>query len=227
MAVEARLPTLLLRYAAASADYLAAVVDGARMELHHVARLAEIRGLELQERVIVGPVRVMAVRAVLPYGRVLPEERPPLLGVALVAGLVYRGCLQEARPGPSVRVVAARAVHEPLTQRHVRRTLELRPPLPVALETGHLRVLVYGGGFRRPPLHDVMALGAGDVGHVVGAAPPVHPYALLVALEADPVLPLSADGAVLEREDGALHRLHYVASRGAVARLAVVRAPLP
>src|SRR3972149_4380173 len=108
MAVEARLAKLLLRHGPAAADYLAAVVDGARVRRDDVARLAQVRGLELQKRIVIGPVRVVAVRAVLPHRRVLPEERPPLLGVALVAGLVYRGCLQEARPGPSVRGLGAR-----------------------------------------------------------------------------------------------------------------------
>src|SRR3990172_8914920 len=128
-----------------------------------MARLADVRGLELKERLIIRPVRVVAVRAVLPYGRVLPEERSPLLGVALVTGLVYRGCLQEARPGPAVRVVTAGTVHQPLPERHVRRPLQLRPSLLMALEAGLLRILVYEEVPGRPPLHDVMALIAGKV----------------------------------------------------------------
>src|SRR3990172_4134843 len=99
MAVEARLAKLLLRHGAAPADYLAAVVDGARVRRDDVARLAQVRGLELQKRIVIRPVPVVAVRAVLPHRRGLPEERAPLLGGALIAGLVHCGGLQGAGPG--------------------------------------------------------------------------------------------------------------------------------
>src|SRR3972149_11395693 len=100
MAVEARLAKLLLRHGAAPADYLAAVVDGARVRRDDVARLAQVRGLELQKRIVIGPVRVVAVRAVLPHRRGAPRERPPLLRGALIAGLVPCGGLPEGRPRP-------------------------------------------------------------------------------------------------------------------------------
>jgi hypothetical protein len=66
------------------------------------------------------PVCVMAGRAVLEHRRVLPQERPALLGVAADAALVNRGaCLEQLHVGAAMHVVARRAAHLAFTNRHV------------------------------------------------------------------------------------------------------------
>src|SRR3972149_3654331 len=117
MAVEPPLAKLLLRHGAAPADYLAAVVDGARVRRDDVARLAQVRGLELQKRIVIGPVRVGAVRAVLPH---------------------RWGGLRGPRRAPAGGWAPARAPQPPLRRGNGRTPRALPPPLLVALETGLL-----------------------------------------------------------------------------------------
>src|SRR5581483_354696 len=107
-----------------------------RMPGLHVALLAQARPRELEHLVVVAAVGVVAVQAALRHRGVLPEERPALLGMAGVAGLVDRVLLEERRGDRAVRVVARRAGHLPLAERHVG-GLELgRPLLDVALPAG-------------------------------------------------------------------------------------------
>ena len=53
-----------------------------------VTLLAETRPRDLQQEVVVGAVRIMAVQAVLGNRRVFPQERSALLGVTLEAYFV-------------------------------------------------------------------------------------------------------------------------------------------
>src|SRR6185503_1298845 len=83
-------------------------VEGSRVPRVQVAPLAEPRLLGDQHLVVVGAVRVVAVQAVLPHRRVLPEERPALLRVALIAELVGPVRANELRLAAVVHVVTAR-----------------------------------------------------------------------------------------------------------------------
>ena len=69
---------------------VAQVVERARMARVQMAALTEIRHLRDQQLVVIRAVRLMARRAVLADRRVLPQERPALLGVAGVAELIQR-----------------------------------------------------------------------------------------------------------------------------------------
>src|SRR6476659_8049526 len=59
-----------------------------RMRRRIVALLAEPRLRDLEQLLVGGAVRVVAVRAALDHRRMLPHERPALFGVAGVADLV-------------------------------------------------------------------------------------------------------------------------------------------
>src|SRR5262245_45814579 len=74
-----------------------------------VALLAEVGTRRHEQLVMVRPMRLMAVDATLADGRVLPEERPSLLGVAGVADLVDRVGVQQGARGRAMRVVAVDA----------------------------------------------------------------------------------------------------------------------
>ncbi len=72
-----------------------------------VALLAESRRARLQQLWIAGPMRLMAIHAVLHDRRMFPQERPASFGVALVAVVVGGGLNQLFGVGRPVRVVAA------------------------------------------------------------------------------------------------------------------------
>lgn len=104
-----------------------------RMPGLDVALLAEAGDPDLEEPLIGGTVRLVAVRTALNDRRMLPEKRPPFLGMAFVAVLV-NGILakQRLRRGP-MWVVAVAATHLSLAKRHVGAALELGPSGRMAL----------------------------------------------------------------------------------------------
>src|SRR5436309_5944657 len=71
-------------------ERVGAVVERARVARVEVAALAEIWLLGREKLLVVRAVGVVAVEAALPHRSVLPEKRPPLLGVAGQALLVDR-----------------------------------------------------------------------------------------------------------------------------------------
>src|SRR5829696_1748301 len=77
----------------------------------HVALLAKLVAASGQQADVVGAVRRVAGEAVLLHGVVLPEERPALLRVTLVAELVGRGGREHFAPLPAVRVMTGGATH--------------------------------------------------------------------------------------------------------------------
>src|SRR5260370_40806458 len=58
------------------------------MTLLNVAALTELRPAQCEQRLVIGAVRRMAVHAVLPHRRMLPQERTSLFLVAGVAFIV-------------------------------------------------------------------------------------------------------------------------------------------
>src|SRR5690348_5739490 len=81
------------------------------MTRHGVALLAQHRRRQREQRLLAGAVRVVASQAVLAYRRMFEQERPALLGMARVAGLVHGIGLDEIRGERPVRVVAIHARH--------------------------------------------------------------------------------------------------------------------
>src|SRR5687767_9882883 len=117
-----------------------AVVESARVPGVGVALLAQIRdggALELQ---VVRAVGRVAVEAALPHRRVLPQERPPLLGMAGIALLVDRAGGDQPGGRRAVRVVAVGARNLALAQRMMGRFPGLGASVLVAGEA-----LLHGG----------------------------------------------------------------------------------
>src|SRR3990172_11567540 len=102
------------------------------MELRQVALLAEPGPAVLEQGRVNRAMGGVAERAVLTNRGVLPQERPPFLGVAGVAGLVDRALDEQPGAGRAVGIVAVAARDLPLADRMRRRPENLRPFLLVA-----------------------------------------------------------------------------------------------
>src|SRR5262245_49305838 len=74
-----------------------------------VTLLAETRPRDLEEEIVDGAVRIVAVQAVLAHGGMLPQERAPLLRMAFVAIVVDGGLVQQSFSIGAMRIVAGRA----------------------------------------------------------------------------------------------------------------------
>ena len=117
------------------------ILDGAkRLRLRWVAArvmagIANARHARLQQLRVAGAMRLVAVRAVLHYRRVLPEEGTAPFGVAAQAVFVGRALKQLFGIGRTVRIVATGASYFAFAVRHVRRTLQLCTPHLMALQT--------------------------------------------------------------------------------------------
>ena len=101
-----------------------------------MALLAQEWNRRDQQGALIRAMGRVAIEAVLPHRRVFEQERPALFCVALIAGLVDRGGLEEGIGQRAVRVVAVVAAHLPLGQGHVRTAIELQANVLVALRTG-------------------------------------------------------------------------------------------
>src|SRR5262249_44589268 len=105
----------------------------------YVTLLAEHRRPRNKQRCVIRPVRLMAVRATFAYRRVLEQERPALLGVALIAGFVDAGCPHHLLADRAMWLVTRRAVDLLLTvliAEQMCRALELSfTNIGMALET--------------------------------------------------------------------------------------------
>src|SRR5258705_11919375 len=86
-----------------------------------VAALTEEGLLHDEQRLVRGPVGIVAVETVFGHGRMFEEERAAFFRMALDALVVNRIRGDEARRLGAVRVVAAGALHLLLAQRMVRR----------------------------------------------------------------------------------------------------------
>src|SRR5512134_3520118 len=144
-----------------------------------MALLAHPWRAHLEQVVVHGAMRVVADRAVLLYRLVRAHERPALLHVAGVAGVVDAVAHQVFRPCGAVGIVAIRARDLAFAQRVARRTVDLRAHLLVTVEA-HL-------GLRDLIAHhlvgdvDLVAVSAGDIARRVRAAAPVDALATLMA----------------------------------------------
>src|SRR5499433_2410282 len=191
-----------------------------------VALLTEPRLGQLQHGIVVGPVRVVAVRAALHHWLVTPEKRTALLRMAGEAGVVQRRFLEEGWSDGAVRAVTRATRHLAFPHRHVGGAHGLGTLLLVAGAAG--LDLVHPGELvlRADVVHQGVAVGAGDVTGLVAAALPEDALALRVAVEADLVALQDGRGIVLgERDEPALAlasaRLHVRLARS-VAVLARV-----
>ncbi len=209
------------QHAVAAVVQLVLVVDGRRVPRVVVAALAEHGLLRDEHALVRRAVRVVATRAVVTHGGVLVQERAALLRVAADAGLVEPVAhLQQLDVGGAVRVVARRALHLALGDRHVRGATHLRRLLLVAglaqlgLRVGLQLALERLGRVR------AVARRAGHVPGVVRAAVPHGVRALGVAREAGLVARPRVGLGVAEPQDLALVVVVHVGLPRAVTALA-------
>src|SRR3990172_4658858 len=178
-----------------------------RMPLLDVALLAEPGFGEEQHVFVVAAVGGMAIRAALHHGRMLPQEGAALVRVALEAGIVERVGLEKLLGHRPVGVVAARAVHLALADRHVRVGHLLgglpQVTLPADLYDRGLGELTSRGD----GLHDLVAVGAGEVPRLMGTSLPVEAGRLLMALKADGVPLGHREGRLLPKGLEPIQRL--------------------
>jgi len=165
-----------------------------------VALLAQPRPRDLQQEVVDRAVRIVAVEAALAHRGMLPQERAALFRMAFVAIVVDGSLIQKSLAVGPMRIVAARARHLALANRHVRRAPDFCALVLVTLETrihlGELGQLELGRHVR----HDRMAIGAGEPARFMRAAAPQRPLSLLVALQADRVVVLWRTARVVRPE---------------------------
>src|SRR5262245_16147438 len=98
-----------------------------------MTRSAEPRVRDFEEPIIDGSVGLMAIATVFKYRRMCPQKWPSPLGVTGVTVLIDAGLFELGRIGGAVRIVAARTNELSFSHRHMRRTIELRVSLQVAL----------------------------------------------------------------------------------------------
>ena len=121
----------------------------------HVTALAQPEYGGPEQLVMVGAVRGMAVVAILLHRGMLPEDRTPELGMALIAGIVDRIRHHHRRRLAAVRIMAARARHLSLFH-GVGRSLVKMP-----LHLHVTRIAGFGdGGFREDRLRCLGSVGA-------------------------------------------------------------------
>lgn len=79
------------------------------MKLGQMALLAKPGRARLQEGLVIGAMRHMAIAAVFANRSVLPKKGPSLFGVALIASLVHGGRRQQGWTGAAVGLVTIAA----------------------------------------------------------------------------------------------------------------------
>ena len=132
-----------------------------------------------------GTVRVVAIAAVLDHGLVLPQVRPALFLVALIAVVVEGGLHQHGLAAAAVRVVAVRAGGLAFQYRVSRWQAKLS--LLTSMAAGAVVQLALCGQHRISRGVAVMAAGAGEVFLLVDATQPEHLVFLLVAGQASAI----------------------------------------
>src|SRR5574337_347199 len=94
-----------------------------RMPRLYMTLLAEAGNPDLQEPLIGGAVRLVAVRTALRNRRMFPKKWSALLGMALEAVVIDRIFPEHRLRGGPMRVMAVAATDLSLAQRHVRAPL--------------------------------------------------------------------------------------------------------
>src|SRR5262245_1091394 len=166
-----------------------------------VALLAKPRLGQLQHGIVVGPVRVVTVRAALHHRLVAPEERTALLRMAGEARVVQRRLLEQGRRHRAVWAMARATRHLAFAHRHVRGAHGLGALLQVAGAAGLDLVLAGELVLLADVVHEGVAVGAGHVAGLVAAALPEDAFALRVAVEAHLVTLQNGGGIVLREGD--------------------------
>src|SRR5262249_60156247 len=110
-----------------------------------MARSAEPGVRDFEQPIIDGSVGLMAIATVFKYRWMCPQKWPAPLGVAGGTVFIDAGLFEVGRVGGAVRVMAVRTGKLAFAHRHMRRTIELRVSLQVALPRNF---------FLRPPVKE-------------------------------------------------------------------------
>lgn len=156
------------------------------MPHRRMAFLTKLRRPSDKQRRLVRAVRRVADHAVLRRWRVLPQERPPLLGVAGDAGFVDPIAPSQRFANTAVGIVAI-ATNELTVAHRMRRALEsIRQHIAVAASAniGLLRRRPHGVRLGV----DAMTVATGQIRFLVGATRPMHALIGFVAGKAQSVL---------------------------------------
>lgn len=147
-----------------------------------MAFLAQPRGALFQQGRVVGTVRCMAIGAIIKHGRMLPEERAALLGMAGIASFIGGIFNQQFWPGRTVGIVTFRTGSLANQDGVSREQMDFRPLRLMASEADirladSLQHLVFGH-------MGSMAVAARHALHLVLAAAPMGAQAALMTSDA-------------------------------------------
>lgn len=172
---------------------------------------------------------MVAVEAILPHRRVLPNKWPAFLRVAGVTDLVYGISAQQRIGRRSVRRVTVHAAHFALEQWHVRALAKLGPLLGVATEAGVTDARLSEQSAGRGLGHWIVAVAASEVLPLVRRTLPVQKGTRPVTAEAHLIHLLDARaGLACKTDDGAgIFGIRQMGGAGTVARLARPSRPRP
>ena len=132
-----------------------------RMALVRVTLLTQERQRSDQQSVLIGTMWRMTVEAVFAHWCMLEDERPALLGMTLVAGLVDGIRLQQRVGDRAMRIVAVVAAHLPFGERHVRAAVELQADIFVARGAGLVDRCLGHRSLDRELGHRIVTIAAG------------------------------------------------------------------
>lgn len=130
----------------------------------------------------------MAIQAVFPDRRMLPDERPALFLVALVANLIDRVGFEQRRGNGPVRVVAVGTGDFAFGQGHVRAFPEFGALLLMATVAGLADAVFAQQAFFREPGHRIVAVAATQVVHLMDRTGPGDTLLAPMALKTHGVL---------------------------------------
>lgn len=158
------------------------------MPERRVALLAQHGSCRYQQFFMVGAMRAVTIQAIIPHRGMFKKKWPPLLGVALVTGLVDRVGLEHGASSAAMGIMTVYTGDFPLQQGHVGSATELGSLILMTGKTGLidsvLRQQPRGGEIR----HGIMAIRTAEIETLMHGTHPVNSAPSLMALQALPVL---------------------------------------
>lgn len=153
------------------------------MKLDEVALLAQPGCTRLQQGLVIGTVRHMAVGTVLANRRVFPQERPAFFRVAVVTRIVHGGGCQQCGAGAAMGFMTVGTDLQTFPDR-VRGAAQKIGPLRAMAVQAQIGL---GGALsnRVARIVELVAIAARHFLELVNTARPVRTYIATVAIEAD------------------------------------------
>lgn len=156
------------------------------MKLGQVTLLTKPGSARLQEGLMIGAVRHMAIAAIFPNRSVLPEKGPALFGVAFIAGVVHGGGCQQGRTGAAVGLVTIATDLQTFSHGMDGATQKIRSLGTVTVKA-QVR-LGFAGGDGVAGIVHLMTVAARQLFKLVNAACPVVANVAAMTVEANGIL---------------------------------------